>query len=72
MNRDDVNILPLMTHFKPSVQWPITSTNVNGALSVSRRRLAEGEAHYSAGTPGLCFSLCELASNIITPRDLLR
>lgn len=43
MNRDDdVNILPLMTHSKHSVQWPRTGTNVNDALSVSRHHLAKG------------------------------
>lgn len=55
MNRDDVNILQLMTHCKHSVQWPRTSTNVNDALSVSGHHLAEGEAHYSVRTLGFSF-----------------
>lgn len=43
MNRDDGNILPVMTHLKQSVLWPRTSTNVNDALSVSGHHLAKGE-----------------------------
>lgn len=42
MNREDGNILSLMTHLKLSVQWPRTSTNVNDALSVSGHHLAKG------------------------------
>lgn len=64
-------IMPLMTHFKHSVQWPRTSTNVNDALSVSRHHLAKGEPHYSVRTEALVFPLSVLASNIITLRDWL-